>query len=191
MLSLGVEKLGFSTTNPSAPSCFPHPRVGLASVLFQRIVPPFQCQERCLLEQFYTINQCVCTQLCSRNRLKLCGKRPSGLSCLPGSPLSSGRGVATRVGNFGPVPTTGTPQGNAYISLLTNRFGRRANMFNPSQKQSLPPKGPPISRSINLWSYRQHLVPTTVTNVAPNFLSSSSAPDCETNHTPPQMRRLY
>ena len=39
-------------------------------------------------------------------------------------PLPEGTGVATSVDYFGPLPVT--PRGNTYISLITDRFSRRA-----------------------------------------------------------------
>ena len=42
-------------------------------------------------------------------------------------PLPEGPGVAVSVDCFGPLP--GTPRGNTYILLFTDRFDRRADMF--------------------------------------------------------------
>ena len=42
-------------------------------------------------------------------------------------PLPTGPGIAVSVDCFGPLSTT--PRGNAYISLLTDRFSRRADMY--------------------------------------------------------------
>ena len=41
--------------------------------------------------------------------------------------LPEGPGIAITVDYFGPLPVT--PRGNTYISLITDRFSRRANMF--------------------------------------------------------------
>ena len=42
-------------------------------------------------------------------------------------PLPPGPGIAVSVDYFGPLPVT--PRGNTYISLFTDRFSRRSDMF--------------------------------------------------------------
>ena len=84
-----------------------------------------------MLERFYWwISMNVFTRSWFRHCLKSQARKTPQMTVrwpIIFMPLPEGPGIAINVDYFGPLPVT--PRGNTYISLITDRFSRRADVF--------------------------------------------------------------
>ena len=112
----------------------------------------------CMLERFC---RCIGINMCTRWRLHHClncqtRRTPRLIVRCPiiAMPLPEGPGVSVIVDYVGPIPVT--PRGNTYISLFTDRFSRRADMF-PATAAEFTAEGAAnvlVNQYIPLWGCR-------------------------------------